>query len=73
MKTMTTLPDVSDRRYGALSIGYDKITEIRGEMAALMALASLVIGKPAEELTVQDVQAMTRKLEEQQAAVEDPA
>ena len=62
MDTMKALPDLEGRKFGTLSLGYDRIGKIREEFSALLALASMVCGVPAEALTIAQVQAATARL-----------
>jgi hypothetical protein len=57
MKAFDILPDLgTDRRFGAVSFGYDRIITLREEFSALAALAARVSGVPIPDLTVDAVQ-----------------
>lgn len=72
MKTLTALPAVDERsRFGAVSIGYDKIIEVRTEHSALVALAATLLGVDPSQVTIEmvtkltaDVQAAATELDE---------
>ena len=57
-KTLDSLPDVSGKRFGALSVGYENATAIRDEFSLLRAVAAACCGKDPEALTVADVEAL---------------
>jgi hypothetical protein len=51
------------RRFGAISVGYDRIQTVREEHGTLLGLAAVLTGLPAEKITVQVVQALTSDLQ----------
>jgi hypothetical protein len=68
LKTLTTLPEVDDRvRFGAVNIGYDKVSLIRSEFLALQALAAFACACEVQDLTLEKVQAMVQELQQTQA------
>ena len=71
METLRNLPDVSGRRFGNLSIGYDRIDQIRAEASTLETLAALLCGCSREDLTVQKVQSVIAALQSHMATLTD--
>lgn len=58
MELWRALPAVSPAmRGGTVQIGYDRVRQIREEARVLEDLAALIIGRPAESLSIADVQA----------------
>lgn len=53
LKALNTLPDVSGKRFGNLSLGYDRVTEIRDEVSLLSRVAARVCGVEPHELTTE--------------------
>jgi hypothetical protein len=70
LTTMSVLPDLEGRKYGTLSLGYDRIGTIRDEFSALLALASAACGVPPEQLTILLIQQTTAKLNAAAATVD---
>jgi len=56
LESFNALPAVGDRRFGAVSLGYDRITTIRSEMQALADFAALVMGTTTDALTTAALQ-----------------
>lgn len=63
MESLKHLPNIEGRKYGTISIGYDRIDQMRGEIGVLESLAALVCGCTREELTIQKVQVAIAKLQ----------
>lgn len=72
MKTLTALPAVDERsRFGAVSIGYDKIIEVRTEHAALVNFVAMFLGVPPEKVTLDMVTRLTSDVQQLVVAVDD--
>ena len=73
LTTMQVLPDLGDRRFGSLALGYDKIMQIRVEHSALAALAAAACECEVEDLTILKIQQVTAALASAKNAATDAA
>ena len=71
METLQSLPNIAGRRFGSLTIGYDKIEQIRAEATTLEAVAALVCGAEREALTIPLVQQALTDLQMRASALTD--
>jgi hypothetical protein len=70
LTTMSVLPDLEGRRYGTLSLGYDRIGTIRDEFSALLALAAEACACDPADLTILKIQQVTGELRAKNATVD---
>jgi hypothetical protein len=69
METLRALPDIAGRKFGNVSVGYDRIDQIRTEVATLETLASWLCGVPREDLTLEKVQRTLGQLQSSAASL----
>jgi hypothetical protein len=71
METLRTLPNLEGRRFGVITIGYDRIEQIRTELSVLESLAAVLCNCDREALTVPMVQRLTAAITNRVQAVTD--
>lgn len=69
MVTLEQLPDISGHRFGNITLGYDRVDQIRAEVSTLEALAALVCRVDRSALTLEMIQRVTREVETRIAAL----
>lgn len=71
METLRSLPDMSGRKFGTISLGYDRIDKVRTEFGVLESLAALVLGCDREAVTVEKVSALLADVQIRAASMSD--
>ena len=56
-QTLNLLPDLAGRRFATISVGTQNVTQIRDEHSLLRSAVAIAMGIPADELTIESVEA----------------
>ena len=68
METLRLLPSMEGRRFGTMSLGYDRVDQLREEFSTLLSLAAVMLNTEPEKVTTRDVETLVTELRTKAAA-----